>query len=152
MKSLGSPPPGVLVTAKVVMILLGEKVGINDADDKIWKKAQGVMNNPAQFIQRILDFNGENIDPERLNPVKTVTDDPSKKFTESDMASQSFAASKLCGWAANIVKFNKIFKEVKPLVDLVKVASDTVETKKKELPIVKERVRVLNEKVNNLKR
>jgi len=39
MKSLGSPPPGVLVTAKVVMILLGEKVGINDADDKIWKKA-----------------------------------------------------------------------------------------------------------------
>ena len=50
MKSLGSPPPGVLITAKVVMILLGEKVGINDADDKIWKKAQGVMNNPAQFI------------------------------------------------------------------------------------------------------
>ena len=62
MKSLGSPPPGVLLTAKVVMILLGEKVGINDADDKIWKKAQGVMNNPAQFIDRILNFDGKNID------------------------------------------------------------------------------------------
>jgi len=39
MKTLGSPPPGVLLCAKVVMILLGEKVGVNDADDKVWKKA-----------------------------------------------------------------------------------------------------------------
>lgn len=47
MKSLGSPPAGVLLTAKVVMILLGEKVSLNDADDKVWKKASTVMNNPA---------------------------------------------------------------------------------------------------------
>jgi dynein heavy chain len=47
MKSLGSPPIGVLITAKVVMILLGEKVALNDPDDKIWKKASAVMNNPA---------------------------------------------------------------------------------------------------------
>jgi len=39
MKSLGSPPPGVLLTAKIVMILLGEKVSLNDPDDKVWKKA-----------------------------------------------------------------------------------------------------------------
>jgi len=29
----------VIVTAKCIMILLGEKVGNNDADDKIWKKS-----------------------------------------------------------------------------------------------------------------
>jgi len=39
MKVLGSPPGGVLLTAKVVMILLGEKVSINDPDEKVWKKA-----------------------------------------------------------------------------------------------------------------
>jgi len=31
------------------------------------------------------------------------------------MVGQSFAASKLCAWSVNIVTFNRIFKEVKPL-------------------------------------
>ena len=50
------------------------------------------------------------------------------------------------------MKFNRIFKEVQPLVEQVKQATETVDTKKKELAVVKERVRVLTEKVNNLKR
>jgi len=52
----------------------------------------------------------------------------------------------------NIVTFNRIFKEVKPLVDSQNKAAETLEIKKKELTIVKERVRVLTEKVNTLKR
>lgn len=31
------------------------------------------------------------------------------------MKGQSFAASKLCAWSTNIVTFNRIFKEVRPL-------------------------------------
>lgn len=38
MKNLGSPPPGVIVTARVVLILTGEKVTLSDPDDKVWKK------------------------------------------------------------------------------------------------------------------
>lgn len=94
------------------MILMGEKVGINDADDKVWKKAQGVMNNPAQFLQRVIDFKGENIDPAVLVPVRSIIDDPSKNFNEKYMMSQNYAACKLAGWVVNIVMFNKIFKEV----------------------------------------
>lgn len=68
------------------------------------------------------------------------------------MLGQNYAASKLCAWAANIVIYNRIFKEVKPLVDSQNKATETLETKKKELAIVKERVRILTEKVNLLKR
>jgi len=39
MKNLGSPPSGVFVTARVVLILTGEKITLNDPDDKVWKKA-----------------------------------------------------------------------------------------------------------------
>jgi len=39
MKSLGTPPSLVVVTAKAIMILMGEKVGANDPEDKVWKKA-----------------------------------------------------------------------------------------------------------------
>jgi len=31
------------------------------------------------------------------------------------MLGQSFAASKLCAWSVNIVTFNKIYKNVRPL-------------------------------------
>lgn len=68
------------------------------------------------------------------------------------MAGQNFAASKLCLWAVSITTYNRIYKEVKPLVDSQNRAAEILEQKKKELAIVKERVRVLNEKVNNLKR
>lgn len=50
MKSMGSPPAMVVVTAKCIMILLGEKVNMNDAEDKIWKKAVQMMNNPDKFL------------------------------------------------------------------------------------------------------
>jgi len=39
MKSLGSPPVLVILTSKVIMTLLGEKISDSDPDEKIWKKA-----------------------------------------------------------------------------------------------------------------
>ena len=46
--------------------------------------------------------------------------------------------------------YNRIFKMVKPLREKVAKASEELDTKKKELAIVKERVRILTEKVNLL--
>lgn len=115
MKAFTNPPGGVVVTCRVVLALLKEKISPNDPDDKVWKKAQGLMNQPEKFLQRVLDFNGEEIDQGILDVVNKIIEDPSKKYTEKDMVGQSFAASKLCAWSVNIVTFNRIFKEVKPL-------------------------------------
>jgi hypothetical protein len=38
MKSLGTPPEGVKLTARVVLILLGERITLSDPDEKVWKK------------------------------------------------------------------------------------------------------------------
>lgn len=46
MKAFTSPPPGVVVTCRVVLALLKQKLSNNDPDDKVWKKAQGLMNQP----------------------------------------------------------------------------------------------------------
>lgn len=89
------------------------------------------MNNPEQFINKVKTYNGENIDQGILDTVNKIIKDPSKKFTEKDMAGQSFAASKLAAWAVNIVKFNFIFKQVKPLVEEKdKALADLAEKKK----------------------
>lgn len=83
MKSMGQPPLGVVITAKTVMILLGEKLGTGD----VWKKAQNVMNNPAKFMENIINFNGEQIEDKILIDVRKVIDEPDVKptFNEVDM-------------------------------------------------------------------
>ena len=53
MKSLGSPPQMVVVTGKLVMIMMGEKVNLNDDDKKVWGKIQTFMNNPLKFMTEI---------------------------------------------------------------------------------------------------
>ena len=68
------------------------------------------------------------------------------------MKSKNYAASCLCLWSISIVTYNRIFKEVKPIVEKRDKATEELEQKKKDLAIVKERVRVWNEKVDGLKR
>lgn len=46
MKALGTPPDGVKLTARVVLILLGERITLTDPDEKVWKKSTSAMNNP----------------------------------------------------------------------------------------------------------
>lgn len=115
MKGLGSPPWGVYLTSRVVMILLGEKVTLSDPDEKVWKKSVQLMNNPPQFLERLKAFKGEDIEQNILDQVNKVISDPTKKYTYNDMTSQSVAASYMCKWSIAIVKFNDIFKKVKPI-------------------------------------
>lgn len=50
MKNLNNPPTGVILTARVVLTLFGEKISPNDPDDKVWKKCQQAMNQPERFL------------------------------------------------------------------------------------------------------
>lgn len=115
MKAFANPPAGVVITCRVVLALLKQKVSAADPDDKVWKKSQNLMQNPEKFLERVLKFDGTEIEQSILDNVNKIIDDPAKKYTEKDMLSQSFAASKLCAWSVNIVIFNKIFKKVRPL-------------------------------------
>ncbi len=67
MKNLGQPPTMVRVTAKAVMTLMGEKIGVNDDLEKVWKKAGQVMNNPDKFLKSVQTFDGEKIEQHALD-------------------------------------------------------------------------------------
>lgn len=103
-------------------------------------------------MEKVKHFDGDNIDDNIKEPCDKIAKDPVKKFNEKDMLGQNFAASKLCAWVVNILDYNRIFKMVKPLREKVAKASEELDTKKKELAIVKERVRILTEKVNLLQK
>jgi hypothetical protein len=38
MKALGSPPDAVKLVARVLLILMGERITLSDSDEKVWKK------------------------------------------------------------------------------------------------------------------
>lgn len=67
------------------------------------------------------------------------------------MTKKSSAAANLCNWVINIVKYNSIYKKVKPLMESAEAAEKLATEKQAELAIVLEKVRVIVEKVDALK-
>ena len=72
-------------------------------------------------------------------------------MTFDGMKKYSDACAYLCAWMTNVVKFNTIYKKVKPLQDSANEAEALANQKKEELAVVMEKVRVINEKVADLK-
>lgn len=81
MKAFANPPPGVIVTCRVVLALLKEKILAADPDDKVWKKSQNLMQNPEKFLERVMNFDGTEIQQSILDVVNKIIEDPSKKYT-----------------------------------------------------------------------
>ena len=143
LKSLASPPPACLDVAKGCLLLRGEKKNF------AWGNGQKMMNNPGKFIEEIQAFDGSNIDQwilDQLAPLLALD-----YFNFEVMKGKSIAAAYLCSWIVNIVKFNSIYKKVKPLKDSADAAEALANEKLAELAIVLEKVRLINEKVDALK-
>jgi dynein heavy chain len=68
-------------------------------------------------LQRLKTYDGENIDTKLLDEVNKIITNPTYNFNAKAIGGVSLPAGYMCAWALNIVTFNKIFKEVKPLVE-----------------------------------
>lgn len=74
----------------------------------------------------------------------------SGKFNISDVMETSQAAGNLADWAHNIISFNEAFNIVEPLEEKKNKAEALLQQKNKEMEVVKEKVRALNNKLANL--
>lgn len=142
-KVLGSPHPAVMDVGKACLILLKGEYKKTE-----WPNATKLMNNPPQFIQTVLDFPGEDIEQKKLDALAPIL--AQEQFNQETMQRYSEAASFLCGWICNIVRYNTIYKKVKPLQDAAEAADRIATAKKEELAVVMEKVRVVTEKVDGL--
>jgi len=67
------------------------------------------------------------------------------------MKKKSLAASYLCAYIINIIKYNSIFLKVKPLKESAEAAQALADTKMAELQVVQDKVAAINAKVQELK-
>lgn len=74
-----------------------------------------MMNNPKGFIEKVQKYDGDNILDWILKDLDPILSQD--MFTQESMMKKSQAAAYLCGWVINIVKYNTIFKKVKPLME-----------------------------------
>jgi dynein heavy chain len=144
LKGFAKPPGGVEDVTKAVLIMRGEKRNFS------WQTAQKMMGQPAQFIESLKGFNAENIDPVVLSQVEPLLKLP--HFNHDTMFSKSNAASFLCDWVINIVRYNGIYNKVKPLMDRLEEAKNEVAKKEAELSIVRARVKDATDRVAGLQR
>lgn len=107
------------------------------------------MNQPKKFLEDIENVDGRDLDQRALDDVAPILREPN--FNYETMSKKSFAASYLCNWVINIVKYNTIYKKVKPLMDSAEEAERTASEKGEELRVVQEKVRVVVEKVEALR-
>jgi dynein heavy chain len=67
------------------------------------------------------------------------------------MTKKSIAAANLCNWVINIVTYNSIYKKVKPLMESSEAAEKLASDKNAELQEVLAKVKVIVDKVDELK-
>merc|ERR1719482_2146366 len=143
LKGFGKPPPECIeVCAAVAFLLLGEK------KKQDWRFATKMMNNPQAFLDQIAEFDANNIPEQSLTNVAPFLAEPF--FTFEVMKSKSSAAANLTNWVINIVGYNKIYKKVAPLMEEVRVATETKEAAEASLEIVLARVAEVQAKVAQL--
>ena len=126
------------------MMLKGEKRQLG------WQNAQRMMNNPQRFLEELAAYNAENIDDWILDGVKPLI--AMDFFNFEVMKSKSVAAAYLCNWVVSLVKYNEIYKKVKPLMDESQRAQEEVEKAKVALSEVQARVASVKEKVEGLRK
>lgn len=72
-------------------------------------------------------------------------------FNKETMLKKSQAAGYLTGWMVNIIKYNTIYKKVKPLQDTADAAQAEASKKQEELKVVQDALKVILDKVQELK-
>ena len=154
-KGFKSPPALCVLTGKVVLFIFkSEKVDLFGEKDNEsgWKKTLVMLGNVKKFVADLKKFSFEDaktLDQRIVNEMNKLIN--SGKFNVPDIFSSSQAAGNLGDWAHNIIAFNQAFTIVAPLEEKKNLAEAEVAEKTAELNIVKERVRVINEKLAGLK-
>jgi dynein heavy chain len=143
MKTLGSPPADVVLCAKAVLIMKGEKKNHG------WPNAQKMLGQPKPFVESLKNYDMKEIPDWILAELKTIIS--MDNFTYENMLTKSKSAGNLTKFVINVYTFNGIYKKVKPLQENAEAAEKLANEKLAELAIVMEKVRVIVEKVDALK-
>merc|ERR1711871_1323715 len=143
LKSLPNPPAGVDLITTACLILI-EKENKNFK----WDRAKKMMANVEQFKVKLQEFRGESITEDEIKKLQPYLSN--ELFDPKVMESKSMAAANLCNWVVNIVRFNRIYVKVKPLMDALEAARESKRIAEESLAAANAVVAEVNAKLDAL--
>eukprot|EP00742_Colponemidia_sp_Colp-10_P004139 GILJ01004417.1.p1 GENE.GILJ01004417.1~~GILJ01004417.1.p1 ORF type:complete len:2854 (+),score=646.67 GILJ01004417.1:919-8562(+) len=146
LKSFPKPAIECLDVTEAIMRLVFRETNPRKLD---WKSAQQMMANPQKFKETLEQFNAESIDENILASLEPILN--KKHFNFETMKGKSVAAAFLCNWVVNIVTYNKIYKNVRPLMDRLAQANENNAKAEHALEIARRRAREVEEKLQSLR-
>jgi dynein heavy chain len=143
LKGFAKPPAGVdKVTTALLIMIKGEK------KDFSWENAKKMMAKVDAFKEKLESYRGEDIPEDVIAKVAPMLEDP--EFTYEKMKTKSSAAANLANWVINIIRFNGIYKRVRPLMESLDVATKAKRKAEDDLSVVKEKLQVIENKLATL--
>ena len=146
LKSMGSPPDDVREVTACVMCLLAVSGRI--PHDRSWAAARRMMADVSRWMKVLLEYDVNNIPQVCVDAVSSTVSNPS--FTPENMRSKSFAASSLCAWVINVVKYHGVRVQVRPKEERLEEARKRLAVSKNQLRKVQEKVAGLQSKLDSL--
>lgn len=136
MKSFANPPAGVLLVASAVLVLLapGGKV----PKDRSWKNAKAMMGNIDKFLNDLRNYDKDNIPEMCRKEVQVYVKD--KTFDPDLIRTQSQAASGLCSWVINILKYYEVYCDVAPKQMALNKANAELQAARDKLATIEKKV------------
>ncbi|PSN32950.1 Dynein beta chain [Blattella germanica] len=139
LKSFGSPPPAVVNVTSAVLVLFSPKGRI--PKDRSWKACKMMMGKVDSFLDNLIHYAKEDIQPDVYKAVQQYIVDP--EFKPEKVLSKSLAAAGLCAWVINIIKFFDVYVVVEPKRRALNQANN-------ELAAARERLKFLNTQIASL--
>ena len=146
LKSFGKPPPIVVNVVAAVMVLSSPPAKI--PKDRTWNSGKAFMGKVDQFLDSLIKFDKENIQDANLKAIKPYLSDPN--FEPDNVRTKSFAASGLCSWAINIVRFYEVFCDVEPKRKALAAANAELAAAQDKLSKIKAKIKELDDNLAEL--
>lgn len=113
------PPEAVKMVMITVCLMMGVKpdkikdpAGSNKKVDDYWGPAQKQLLGDPRFLQNLMEYDKDHMDPKMVESVSVYTADP--VFDPAIVAKGSVAAAGICKWVHAMVKYDRVAKLVAP--------------------------------------
>merc|ERR1711871_1361693 len=122
--------------------------GGNKKVDSYWEPAKKHLLNDSKFLQRLMDYDKDNISEKIMHKVKPFTE--RADFTPEIIKKASVAASGMCKWVHAMVVYDEVSKEIAPKKLMLENATRELEEAKQNLALKEADLQAIMDKVDAL--
>eukprot|EP00595_Chromulina_sp_UTEXLB2642_P002610 CAMPEP_0196768382 /NCGR_PEP_ID=MMETSP1095-20130614/42683_1 /TAXON_ID=96789 ORGANISM="Chromulina nebulosa, Strain UTEXLB2642" /NCGR_SAMPLE_ID=MMETSP1095 /ASSEMBLY_ACC=CAM_ASM_000446 /LENGTH=308 /DNA_ID=CAMNT_0042137893 /DNA_START=2418 /DNA_END=3341 /DNA_ORIENTATION=- len=157
-KSLKTPPSGVVLTIKVCCLMFDIKpIKKNDPNqpgkkiDDYWEAGQkGLLTDAKIFLNNLMTFDKDNIPDRIIKSISVFMDDPT--FTPAAIERSSKACTAICMWSRAMYKYHFVALGVAPKRARLKEAEDELAIVMEQLSKAKSSLKLVNDRLESLEK